>query len=196
MKNFIKNSLVILVLFSSLLGHSNEVEKVNNGIEREITNLFLEDVEQGAMLRIKDGNGLILFKESILKKGDYSKGFDLTLLPDGSYYFELQSVATLEVIPFDVITNKVTFNKDKHQTVFIPTLILKGKKVFISQRSAGAKPLECAIYFSANDDLVLKETIEGKQFMKRTYDFSMAEKGSYIIEFKSEGKVFTKTIEI
>jgi len=196
MKKCIKNSLVLLMLFISLLGHSNEFREVNKDIEREITNLFLKDVEQGSLLRIIDDNGLVLFKEANLKGGDYSKGFDLTLLPDGSYYFELQSVAKLEVIPFDVLTNKVSFNKAEKQTIYIPKLILKGKKVYISQRSVDSKPLKCAIYYDENDDLVLEETLKGKQYMRRTYDFSISEKGTYTIVFKSEGRVFTKKIEI
>ena len=43
---------------------------------------------------------------------------------------------------------------------------------------------------------LLKETIKGKQYIRRTYDFSIAEKGTYTILFKSEGRVFTKKIEI
>lgn len=195
MKKFIKNSLVILVLFLSLSTQANELSKINTK-GREIINLTLEDVEQGSMLRIKDLKGLVLFKESILKNGDYTKGFDLTLLPDGEYYFELQSISKIDVIPFYVKLNTVTFEKDKKETIFIPTIIMKGNKAFVSQSSIMSEPLECAIYFTENNDLVLKEKFKSEQAIKRVYDFSIAAKGNYTVVFTYEGRIFSQNIKI
>ena len=60
MKNLVKTSLVAIGLMISL-----------------------------STLSIVDMQGLALYKEAIEQNGFYSKGFDLTTLPKGDYFFEL-----------------------------------------------------------------------------------------------------------
>ena len=87
MKNLIKKSIVLVVLFTTLLGNANEISSLRNLNDEKTTMLTLQNVKQGNQLFIKDVFGLVLYKEAIQNSGEFVKGFDLTSLPDGDYYF-------------------------------------------------------------------------------------------------------------
>jgi len=147
-------------------------------------------------LSIKDGGGIVLYKESIVKKGDYSKGFDLTSLPNGEYYFELDTELEIVIIPFTVVSNQVVFKKEQKSTIFKPFVRVKDDMVFVSRVSYEKSPIEYNIYYADNYDLVLSEKVDSEKHIKKIYDFSKAKKGNYLFVFKSNGRRFTKTIKI
>ena len=92
MKNAVKHSkkgILMVTLFATLLSFANDASFYTISTDAKRTALTLRDVKEGNLLSIKDNNGVVLYKESIQKTGIYTKGFDLTSLPDGMYVFEL-----------------------------------------------------------------------------------------------------------
>ena len=196
MKNLTKKSLLFLVLFASMMTYANkEIEAVKEK-ETKVTIVSFKELKLGSKLSIKDVNGIVLYKESIIKAGDYSKGFDLTSLPNGDYVFELDTELKITIIPFNVVSNQVAFKKEEKSTVYKPFVRVKDERVYLSRLSFEEDPIECKIYFEDNYELVLSEKFEGDSQIKRIYDFSTAEKGNYVFVFKSKGRTFTKTIKI
>ncbi|MDN3642598.1 hypothetical protein QWY87_07815 [Lutimonas halocynthiae] len=196
MKNLTKKSLLFLVLFASMMTYANN--EINTVKEREskVTIVSFKKLKLGSKLSIKDVNGIVLYKESIIKAGDYSKGFDLTSLPNGDYVFELDTELKITIIPFNVVSNQVAFKKDKKSTVYKPFVRVKDDRVYVSRLSLEEDPIECKIYYENNYELVLAEKFEKESQLKRIYDFSTAEKGNYVFVFKSNGRTFTKTVKI
>ena len=162
----------------------------------KVTIVSFKKVKLGSKLSIKDVNGIVLYKESIIKSGDYSKGFDLTSLPNGDYIFELDTELKITIIPFNVVSNQVAFKKEEKSTVYKPFIRVKDARVYISRLSFEQDSIEFKIYFEDNYDLVLSEKFEKESQLKRIYDFSTAEKGNYVFVFKSKGRTFTKTVKI
>jgi len=195
MKNLIKRSLVIVVMFATMVGNANEVTNLTKEKIKKVTNVTFENVKQGSTLIIKDDNGLILFKELIEKSGEYTKGFDLTALPDGSYYFELDKETQIKIMPFEVTNNDVVFHKNEEYIINKPVVFSKNKYIFISKLSLKQEPLTIEIYFE-NDNFVFSEVIKDKLNLERIYDFSTSEKGSYKIILRSEGRSFIENIQI
>jgi len=196
MKNLVKKSLVVLGLFTSLMGFANVGPEVIKEKEPKVTNMSFKSVKQGSKLTIKDANGLVLYKESITKTGKYSKGFDLTALPNGDYYFELESELKIVLIPFNVTQNEVNFKKEEENTIFKPVLRVKDEMVYLSRPSFDETPIDVKIFFSENYDLILSEKFEKESEVKRVYDFSKSEKGNYIFVFESNGRKYSKSIKI
>ncbi len=129
MKNVLNNSkkgFLMVTMFATLLSFANEAPfyTIKNNAER--TSLTLNNVKQGTLLSIKDNNGIILYKELILPTGTYTKAFDLTALPNGSYIFELDKDVEIQSIPFNVLTKTVTFMKDSEKPIFKPVTRIKG----------------------------------------------------------------------
>lgn len=188
----------MVTMFATLLSFANEVSFFNIENDARRTALTLYNVKQGNLLSIKDINGIILFKEVIEQSGTYSKGFDLTTLPNGNYLFELDKDVEINIIPFSVTSSIVTFEKDKEKIIFKPTIKVDGNLVYVSKLALNGEPLKVDIYFSGfnsiDNEKILTETIEGKKTIRRIYKLQGLDSGSYKMIFSTEGRKFIKTI--
>jgi hypothetical protein len=196
MKKLTKKGLIACALSVSLLGFANDLKEPVKEKEPKVTSLSFAKVSKGSMLLIKDFNGLVLYKEAIQETGEYSKGFDLTSLPNGDYYFELDTELEVVVIPFEVDSSEVNFHKEDKTTIFKPMVRVKDDKVFVSRTSFEAAPMDFKIYYASNSDVVLSEKFENEPFIERVYDFSSSKKGEYLFVFRSNGRKYIKSVKI
>ena len=195
MKRLVKTILVIVVMFATMLSNANEFPLLTKERTKIIKNITFENVKQGSLLIIKDSNEMILYKEFIEKSGAYSKGFDLTALPNGNYYFELDKQVEIKVIPFTVKASIVEFKKDEEYKIFKPIVYVRGHYVHVSRLSTVQNPIEIKVY-NEEDNLVFSEKFEEDQSLKRLYNFSKVKEGNYNIILKSEGRTFKYSIKI
>ena len=184
-----KNMVASMLMIATLASYGNEGKE-----KASITTMTFENVKDGSTLTIKDNNGMILYKEMIELNGTYSKGFDLTALPDGNYYFEMDKEVTISIVPFKVVSNQVLFEKENKQVINKPVVVNKDNIVSVSKLSLDNQPLEVAIYYG--DDLVKSEKLEGDLSLQRRYDFSTSLKGEYKIITKADGKSFVNYVKI
>ena len=196
MKNLARKSLVAVGLIMSLSTYAGSTEFNLKDNDKIITNLRFENVRKGSTLIIKDLEGIVLYKEVIEKTGDYSKGFDLTSLPNGDYLFELDSELKIVVVPFKVNSSEVVFNKESEESIYKPVLIKKNQMVYVWKAESDPSSLAYKIYYADNDDLVLSERFEEMEEVSKAYDFSTAKKGNYVFVFESKGRKYTKTVKI
>lgn len=196
MKNLVRKSLVVFGLMMTLSISANEIKITTKVKDEKVTSMIFNKVERGSTLRIKDQNGLVLYKEIIEEAGDYSKGFDLTTLPNGDYYFELNSESKIVVIPFNVKANQVLFDKNSEEFIYKPIVRTKDNLVYVSRTDLEHSPLSYKVYYSQNYDLVHTAEFNEMQEVKKMYDFSTAKKGNYIFVFESNGRKFSKKIKI
>ena len=191
MKQVIKNSLVLVVLFATMISYANEIVTNEND---DATNVTLNNVTEGSVLSIKDVDGLILYKETIQVSGDYSKKFDLTSLPDGNYIFELDKDFEIKSIPFNVKRNIVDLNIENKSVVFKPAMVFENGMLRIQKTILNSeKELSIKIYFE-NGDLVHSENFNNEKLINKTYDFSKSLKGKYKVLLSTEDRTFSKEI--
>ena len=195
MKRSVKKSLVIAVMFTTMLSFANEFASLPKEKTSKITNVTFENVKKGALLLIKDKNSLVLYKELIERSGKYTRGFDLTALPDGSYYFELDKEVEINITPFVVKSNVVTFNKSEQHTINKPFVTIKKGRIMVSKLALENQPLEIKIY-DENSYLIYSDKLENGQILERIYDVSKVTKGNYKIIMKSDGREFVKHFNI
>lgn len=196
MKNLARKSLVAVGLMMSLSTLANDSEMTFKDKEKDVINMSFENVAQGSSLTIKDQNGLVLYNESIEQGGDYKKGFDLTSLPNGDYFFELNSELKIVVIPFIVDSNEVVFDKESEESIYKPIVRTKDNMVYVSRTEIEQTPLSYKIYYADNYDLVHTAQFEELEEVKKAYDFSAAKKGNYVFVFESKGRKFTQNVKI
>ncbi|MDO7172243.1 hypothetical protein [Mariniflexile sp. AS56] len=198
--NISKKGFLMVTLFATLLSFANEKAFFSIENDAKRTSLTLNNVKQGNLLSIKDINGIVLYKELILQSGIYTKGFDLTSLPNGGYIFELDKDVEIQTIPFTVLSDTVTFKKDMENTIFKPVTRIKGDIVYVSRLSLSKAPMDIAIYFTGSEsisstpELIYSEKITNTENLSRIYRLSGKQKGDYKLIFKTEGREFTKEI--
>lgn len=188
----------MVAMLTTLLSFASDVKLFTIKNEAEKTELTLLKVKKGNLLSIKNNNGIVVFKESLKENDSYKKEFDLTVLPDGAYVFELDKGLTINIIPFNVKNNLVTFNKKKETTIYKPLVRVKDDTVYISKLALNGAPLKLEVYFtrfnSDNVELMFKKTLEDPEIIKGIYKLSGLGLGTYKIKMFTEGRTFTEYI--
>jgi hypothetical protein len=192
MKNIIKtlkNSILVVTIFASMLSTANEI--TNDKIIS--TAITLNNVKVGNLLSIRDYNGAILYKETLTISGTYRKGFDLSALPDGDYFFEIDKDLEVTNIPFTVASKKVTYKRAEQTIIFKPYVNQVNDMLFVSKLAPNLEALTISIYSDYNSEyeLIHTEKVEGVQAIEKVYKL---QKGNYKIVFNSNNKEFTKFI--
>lgn len=189
----IKKVLLVVTVFTAMLGNANEVSTLTIKEDLKKTALTINNVKVGDLLTIKDYNGITLYKELISFSGTYKKGFDLTALPNGNYFFEVSKDLEIKTIPFTVKSNEVVFNKEAEVIIFKPFVRQKGDLVLVSKLAPNLEALKIDIFSEVNgySELIHSEKVEDTQAIERVYKL---QKGSYKIVFNSNDKEFTKFI--
>jgi hypothetical protein len=201
MKKEVKTGILMVTMLATMLSNAARPATFEKKVETENTTISINSVKQGQQLIIKDYNGIVLYKELIEKSGVYTKGFDLTALPNGEYYFELDKDIEVQVIPFKVYMNKVEFLKEKETKFFKPIIRFKDDKVLLSRLSFDSKPLEVKIYYDDYSSYIDYELIHSEKFkdtkiIERVYLLNKQKKGNYKVVIKTEGREFTESITI
>ncbi|WP_420571421.1 hypothetical protein [Kordia sp.] len=197
MKKRMNNMVLILMMTISVMSYANSVYSLDT--KKGNTVLTLNNVKEGHELIIKDTNLLVLYRESIQQNGTYKKGFDLTALPDGDYYFELDKDVEIVIIPFKVTSNTVVFDKEKESIIYKPTVRVDDNHLFVSRLSLDVQPLKIKIYyresFTHENSMIFSEEIENTKIVERIYELSKQKKGEYTVMFESQGRSFTERIK-
>jgi hypothetical protein len=193
MKNLItpfKKSILLAAVFSTMIATANENPST---VKKEATKTSLTiNVKKGNLLSVKDANGTTLYKETMNFSGTYRKAFNLTALPDGNYFFEVDKALETKTIPFTINEGNVTYNTDKEATTYKPYFNQKGNILFVSKLSPNFEAATITIYADANNELLFSEKVEGVQSIEKVY--KLEKEKSYKIVINSDNKEYTKFI--
>jgi len=200
MKKEVKKGILLVTILGTMISYASSYS-IESKAEIKRTILSINSVKQGQQLIIKNNSGVVLYKELIEQSGAYNKGFDLTALPNGDYYFELEKDLEIQIIPFKVRLNNVEFLKDKEVKFFKPIVRFKDNKILLSRLSLDHKPLEVKIYYeefgsSSSYDLIHSEKFEGVEIIERVYALDKTKKGAYKVVVKTQGREFTENMTI
>jgi len=193
-----KTTLRKIILSAAILAamYSNANNGLSNDPKNENKTTFsIKDVKSGNQLLIKDLNGIILYKEYIKNSGEYSKGFDLTSLPNGSYVFELDKDLEIKSYPFTVESNKVLFSENE-TTIHKPFVTSKGNYLYVSKLALNNEPLEIKIFYKDSSELIYSEIIKDTKSIQKAYKLSSNSKGDYTVVLSSNGREYYEYITL
>ncbi len=195
MKNVIKQSLVVLALFTAMFAYSGEVITFSSNDVNGTSLVKVEQISEGTHFSIKDQEGITLYEEKIDNSGIVSKLLDFSTLPNADYYFELDSDDEIRVIPFSVDKSIAEFVEGEEYSIVKPKIVVADNLVHITNESSAVQDIDVKVYYE-NDDLAFNELLKDTEGVNRTYDFSSSLKGSYTIVLTTEGRKFIDNIYI
>ncbi|WP_194768635.1 hypothetical protein [Tamlana sp. I1] len=196
MKNVItiaKKGILAGALLVSVLGFAKDA-KVSVKKDAKVTSITLENVKQGDLISIKDTNGIVLLKKLVASAGTYQKGFDLTGLPIGNYFFEVDKDLEVQTIPFKINMINVEFNKSGETTNYKPHTKQEGDYVYLTKFCPNHEATIISIYGEITEGdykLIHSEKIENTQKIEKVFKLN---KGNYKIKIHSNNKEYTKFI--
>lgn len=159
------------------------------------TRITFDNVNKGARLYVKDSQGFTLFSERIAIEGSYARSFDLSKLPEGEYYFEVDKKGFIDVFPFSVTTSSIEMISTLRQVIAKPSVKVNNKMVYVRGNGPEDQSLEIEIHYEG-DELVYTEHLSGRGDITRAYDFSTSVGGDYLYTIKSQGRTFNEMVHI
>lgn len=196
MKNLVKKVLLIAVMVTGLVGMAKdgamniEVRELN----AKLVQFTLNNNDGDLSVTVKDENGYVLYNEAF-QGSIYTKTYDLSTLPSGLYFVELDGETKIKTIPFRVKKHRVEFKYNNAKTYYKPVVTFKDKTVNITKLALDLEPLTIEVY-NEYEELIHEETLSGKMDLKRSLNFKELAEGSYEVILRSKGEVITKTINI
>ena len=195
MKNLIKNSILIVAFFTTIVMSALNDESGFNFkvVDAKMVSLTLENNDGSSKVSIVDSFGEVLYKESF--KGTYfSKKYDLLTLPVGDYYFEVEGQTKIKLMPFTVTEKEVAFNNEVETIYYKPTVREQGDKIHISKIALNNEALTVVLYNNVNEALYL-EKLDGDLNLEKTLNISKLKKGNYKLVLVEAGKTFSYNIQ-
>ena len=191
MKATIKRSLLVALMFGTLISYANEnTTPTTNTVDAKRVKVEYKTVKKGHSLTIKTENGLIIYNQIVERPGTYSKVFDLTNLEDGLYTTELDKDFEIHIKKIKVQNGFVTFLKKENKVIFKPVIRTQGDLLLISKIAFNKEPLKIVLYY--DNDIILSETLEGKELLNRVYKLSKSERGAYKVIINTDNRTYTK----
>ncbi len=178
----------MVALLATVTGFANDANSlIKKGAKK--TALVLENVKEGNLLSIKDSYGIILYKELIDTNGVYTKGFDLTELPDGDYVFELEKDLEVKTIPFTVKASTVSYKKSEEATYFKPYVKQENNMVYLTKLNLNQVPTSVKVFANIDGEYKLchSEIVENEKVIEKVFRLG---EGKYKIEINSNNKEY------
>ena len=194
MNKLLKRGFLLLLMFTTTLAYTNELGEITKEVSENATTISFINNEKGSLIKIMDYDGIILYSETLSNKGVYSKGFDLTSLPDADYYFEIENTKEINIVPFTVISSKIEF-EGREKKIVKPFVAVRGKHVIVSSILTESKSLSIDIFYEGYD-LAYSLKAKNVESFSKVFDFSTSNMGNYIIVFEIDGKRISKSIKI
>ncbi|PLX04322.1 MAG: hypothetical protein C0595_03815 [Marinilabiliales bacterium] len=195
MKRIIKRSLFILLMIITFKTYSNITDSI---IIRTYSNSEIVTVDRlrvGTSLKIKDDNGIILHRKEISDSTMYTKSFELSNLPNNTYYLEIENVNEIKIIPLVVNNEYVKYLRSDERTISKPNVQVNGKMVHVNQNSTEEQDFHIIIYYE-DQNIAFEEKMRNSKNFSRSYDFTGSLYGDYTIELITEGRTYNNKIHI
>jgi len=196
MKNFLKISLIAVLLFNSAGLYANEGDfsfKVKSVNEKSIG--FFINEAQVVEVSLYGANNEVLYKQKIKAKSASNRIYDLNSFPNGNYTFKLETsstVAEYQVVIKDgetVVSDPVVVEK------VIPLLTKENDIVTLNLGNGAKGPIVVQIY-NGNSELVYDKTFEGAdQFVKR-FNVAKVDVNELNFVIKFDNQEFTQMVEM
>ncbi len=197
MKNLIKRSLLTLALLALLASNAmnNETNLYNNKIivKGKLIDLNLKFTDGGLKVNVKDDFGFVLYNDTYIGS-EFARKFDLTSLPNGNYYFEIEGQTKIITIPFKVNSSNVDFQKEEESIFYKPILRMDDDSIYISKVTFNNEPFKIELYDN-DSHLLYKEELKGAISLERKLNISKLESGEYKFIMISENRVFEQIVK-
>lgn len=181
---------VLMLTSTMVFGLNDSNLKVEIIGEREVR-VQVQNIAGTASVILQDEEGEILFKEMI-STSTYEKRFDLTFLKRGSYILKIADdfkIQTTRINLADVLLTEF------QELYFQPVVTQKDGVITVSKLATENEKLTVRIY-DVEGVLLYNDTLQGKDFIGRGYDFSRVPKGTYSIFLASNGHSVNRRIDI
>lgn len=194
MKNQIKIAVLsLLTVFStSIYGNSVEPKITVNAVNQKFVNLSLENFDGNFTVYLKDFDGIVLYQCNFVQN-KFSKLYDVSGLPKGDYYFEIEGSAKMRKIPFKINFDKTLVINESNTVYYKPVVRVNNNKLYITKPGVNSENILVKVFDSEAKILIEKE-LQSCENLDCAIDISNLKSGEYKIYLSINSKTFVHKI--
>jgi hypothetical protein len=137
-------------------------------------------LSHAAAFKLTDGNGNVVYKDSIAKEGFLNKRFKMAALGRSDYYKVTISDEVGETsLPIKVSAKEVVVNTNKAKHLFYPTLNFHSDRTLIVAYANKSKKRVDIKIATAQGQTVFSDQVSGTEGVRRAYQLDQLRSGDY-----------------
>lgn len=181
---------LLMLVTTAVFGLNDSNLKIEIVGDREV-HVQVQNISGNASVILQDADGEILYKEVVFTS-TYEKRFDMTLLKRGDYVLKIEDNFKIQTTRLNVADVLLA---EFQELYFLPVVTQKEGMITVSKLASANEKLTVRIY-DGQGVLLYSDTLQGKDFVGRGYDFSRVPQGTYNIFLASNGHSINRRIDI
>ncbi|MDE3741382.1 hypothetical protein [Maribacter polysaccharolyticus] len=194
MKTIKKLTLSTAFLFISAFGMANEMDlRIFTDKESKTLLFNYTNSSTDAELRFVDGEGNVIFTESLEDNSEYSKKFNLGNLESGVYTLEVEDAIKETEFTITLEDYTVAIKNKSERTK--PVFRTKDHMVYLNLLNLEKEDVAIAVY-DEDERMVASKIVENEQVIEKAFNFKEAHRGHYTIKVKKGNDTFYEEINV
>lgn len=194
MKTILKFRLVLAVVLTAVGAHANNADfylhvKKEQG---KTIRFALNDVKE-TDLSIFDADEKLIYSENISGKNGVNRTYDLSELPKGTYFLEVETTAKVARYEITVSDKVAVLSKKATTETYKPVLTANNGFVTLNIANTEKSAVGLKIYDS-NQNEVYSETLKGAPSVSKKFDISNSTGEKYTFVMTYDNKSFIESI--
>jgi len=195
MKSVLKKCLVIAMMLTVL---TTIASTTDNSIRFTVINSKLIDLkfmnsDGDVVISVKDINGEVLYSENY-NGTSFSKKYNLAILPNGNYFFEIEGHTKIKLMNFEVSSNNVSFDNKIETIYYKPTVRRDEDFVYVSKINFKENEALSIALYDEKFNVIYSEDINELMSLGKVLNISKLEEGNYKLVLRMGGRIFTEEI--
>ncbi|NBC08725.1 MAG: hypothetical protein GVY26_16160 [Bacteroidetes bacterium] len=187
--------LTVLIAATATFGaNAPEVSFVPIPAEKKFS-LSINNLKEAAHIRLQDEEGVILLEERVQKKGSYSKVYNLSNLPEATYYMSVRTRTKKTVQPIKLTEQGVDVDVSKRKHFFGPVIRSTNDHVDLSLYNGKIADVKVSI-LDAGRDVVYEEALENVLVVQKRYSTKKLKWGNYIMLVETANDIYQHEFEV
>lgn len=199
MRNVIKRSLAVVVLGIATLASvsAKDFDMEVKRVDDRTVDLIIEKSNQPVDIAFVDANGMVLYSYSYKELPSSIKRYNFKNLPNGTYFFKVESSTKIERIPVVVTATETVIKSDNKEVTYKPHFRIDGEVVSLNLLNIDESVVDIKVIDQTTNSLVHQEVLKGKKSIGKRFDFSSVNDSRvYRLEVTHLGNTYYKTVSL
>ncbi len=182
--------IVLLFIASNIFANNSKPSLEILNSERKVVTINIDNAKNTPVtIRIFDEQGTNLLKEKFAISNQYSKAYNFSELPQGTYEVEIENHTSIRNYIVTTSSTNLTVVEIEEKEIFKPVVKSEGDYVLFNMLNLNLEDVEIAINNELGEE-VYHEKIENTSAIHKSYNLSKLPSGRYSVVIRTQAKAF------
>lgn len=157
--------------------------------------MTINGLKEDASIALRDTEGIILLEEQTEGKGNYSKVYNLSNLPEGTYYMSIKTSLKKTVQPIKLTAYGVEIDTGRRKEFYAPIIRAQEGQVDVSLYNGTAADVQITI-FGNGQEVIYEEKLENVVLVEKRYSTERLPRGQYNFVINTPENIYNETFRV